>query len=200
MSRLDDSTETRWSRYGSCLHAGGLAVAAALFAVVYVPAIGALRFEQTRITDEIATARRLVDSGEKLRQEHRELTRQQADAQSRAEQLLARIPDAPRETEFLAHLARLARTAPLSIRDFRPVATQAHDRFSEVQVELSAQGSYQGICRFLAGLETLPRLCDVTRLNINSERSADGTYPLELTLAIYFTPRAAEGHAGGRHE
>jgi Tfp pilus assembly protein PilO len=198
MSQKRDSAALAISRYGDWLHACGLAVAGALFCAVYVPAIGALRSEQARIEDDISSARRLLDSAEDLRREHRDLSSQEGQAEARTEQLLARIPHAPQESEFLAHVARLAQDAPLSLKDFRPSESKSHDRFSEMEIQLSAEGSYTGICRFLTGLENLPRLCSISRLSIDSERGSNGNYPVELTLMIYFTPpEAAAGQTGG---
>ena len=191
MSRPLDATDLRLARYGRCLHVAGLVIAVVLFAVVYVPALGALWHTETRITGQIDAATRLLDSADALREEHGKLLERQAETQIRTAQLMARIPDAPQESEFLAHIARLAQQSSLSIRNFRPVATRARDRDSEVEVHLSAEGRYEGLCRFLAGLETLPRLCSVTRLSVVNEKPASGTLPVEITFVIYFAPRTA---------
>jgi Tfp pilus assembly protein PilO len=188
MSLLDPDPDARLSRLGHGLHVAGLGIAAALFAAVYIPAIGALDSEQARIATEIDVASRLATSAEALREEHRTLQEQQAASLTRMSQLLGRIPDAPQESEFLAHIARLAREAPLSIGSFRPIATRTYDRYSEVEVELSVAGRWDGLCQFLAGLETLPRLCRVSRLSIASESSVDGMYPADFTFVIYFAP------------
>ena len=188
MNLLDSDPDTRLSRLGHGLHVAGLGIAAALFAAVYVPAIGALHSEQARIATEIDVASRLLASAEKLREEHRALREQQAASLVRTSQLLGRIPDAPQESEFLAHIARLAREAPLSIGRFRPTATRTYDRYSEVEVELSVAGRWDGLCQFLAGLETLPRLCRLSRFSVASESSADGVYPVDFTFVIYFAP------------
>lgn len=197
MIGLGNDPETRLSRFGQGLHAAGLAVSVALFSAVYVPAVGALHSEQTRISDKIDAAARLAGSADTLHDEHRDLVQRQAETQARTAQLLGRIPDSPQESEFLAHIARLARTASLSIRSFRPIATQTHERYSEIEVQLSAAGTWPGLCRFLAGLETLPRLCRVTRLSIASEKSVGGIYPAEFTFAIYFAPGRQEPSAAG---
>ena len=188
MSLLAPDPDARLSRLGHGLHLAGLGIAAALFAAVYVPTIGALDSEQARIATEIEAASRLAASAESLREEHRTLQEQQAASLARTSQLLDRIPDAPQESEFLAHIARLAREAPMSIGSFRPMATRTYDRYSEVEVELSVAGRWEGLCHFLAGLETLPRLCRVSRLSIGSESSSEGVYPADFTFVIYFAP------------
>ncbi|HUG89647.1 MAG TPA: type 4a pilus biogenesis protein PilO [Planctomycetaceae bacterium] len=209
MSRLDDASDARLSRAGGWLHAAGLAVAAALFAAVYIPAIGALHSQQAGIAAQTDAATQLLDSAEALRREHADLVARQAEVQTRTGQLLSRIPETPQESEFLAHIARLAHQSPLAVRNFRPVATTDYDHYSEIEVHLTAVASYEGLCRFLAGLESLPRLCTVKRFSIVSEPAAQvvvtpaasgalaATWPVEITLTIYFTP--PPGSAEGRH-
>ena len=104
-----------------------------------------------------------------------------------------RIPDSPRQADFLAQLAGAAEASEIEIVDFRPdTAVETKDHF-ELTIRVSAAGKYEAICRFLNRLESLPRLCDVVGMEIDAQDLAGEIYPFNLTLQVFYssTQRAA---------
>lgn len=123
----------------------------------------------------------------------------------RLDQLTAMIPHTPDESRFLAELAELAGQTGLVIRNFRPgpaedagspgseatanTNTQGDDSaLQRIRVNLSGAGSYDGICRFLDGLQALPRLTHVSRLDVVPQVGSE-LYPVELELSIFFAAK-----------
>lgn len=103
-------------------------------------------------------------------------------------ELIARIPDAPQESEFLAQLSGLARETGMEIREYHPESTFATDTHVELEIALRADGSYGSLCRFLDGVEALPRLCRVTQLDVSTSDEPSESYPVNMKLRLFFTP------------
>ena len=61
--------------------------------------------------------------------------------------------------------------------------------YQELEIRLSAEGTYPSLCRFLVGLEELPRLCNVRSMNVyGTGTSTEGRYPIDLTVVVFFAP------------
>lgn len=105
---------------------------------------------------------------DKVRAEHARLAKELAVARGQAATLQARIPDEPREAEFLAQASRLADQVGLQIQDYRPSAISSQQSYSTVRVDLTCRGGYASICSFLDQLSKLPRHSTVTHLRIDA--------------------------------
>ncbi|MCP4787262.1 MAG: type 4a pilus biogenesis protein PilO [Fuerstiella sp.] len=104
---------------------------------------------------------------------------------NRLDKVTALIPHNPEESLFLAQLSMLADDSTLTIQNFRPGRPEENDRVQRIRVQLTGEGSYEGICKFLDGLRSLPRLTHVSKLQIDPI-TVSGTYPLDMELSIFF--------------
>ncbi|MFN0195858.1 MAG: type 4a pilus biogenesis protein PilO [Planctomycetaceae bacterium] len=100
--------------------------------------------------------------------------------------LLSRIPLEPQESDFLAALTELAGKSQLNVEFFSPGVTHSREKFQEMDVELQATGNYSSICQFLNGLNTMPRICNISKLEINSLAQIPGHYTVQISLRILF--------------
>lgn len=116
----------------------------------------------------------------------------------RLEELKAQIPNGPEESRFLAQLSKLAEEAELGIRNFRPGPAEDSNDVKRIRVKLSGVGSYECLCRFLDGLQSLPRLTHVTTLKIDPADS-DGQYPVDMELSIFFAGNRAKTTKAARN-
>ena len=181
-----NSTQKRLTPLGWLLHACGLLLAAAIFAIALI-AYRSLDRDCDRLARQVSATSRFLNTGDEIHFDHRNLNQRLSEMEGRLTDLMTRIPAARNESDFLAQLAELAHQCKLKIQNYRPGVVFEKEKYSEMAIRLSAEGSYQSCCRFLAGLESLPRLCRITHLNISASDNAE-IYPIELTLRIYFAP------------
>ena len=179
--------KTRYRLTGKALHLGGGAISSLMLATAWVfiihPILG--RVEAVAETSEALT--RLEEQGQSLTATNGRLVTELGEAQQVTDAVLARIPEGPREADFLAQLSRLAQTSGLEIVDYRPRVLRTDQRFAWMEIQLLAEGSYPGICKMLAGLHETPRLNNVSDLQIVANKS-DGRHAVTMTVRIYFEP------------
>lgn len=102
----------------------------------------------------------------------------------------AKSPTAPEEMRFLQQLSELAHANKVTFSDFRPGGVVNHPDFKQIELSLRGQGPYAGLCRWLAGLQDLPRMVHVSHLTIvaPSTNNGDCTVDLQLHLVFGLTP------------
>lgn len=170
------------------LHAGGslLALALALGGWYGVDQLVNSRIQH--LNRRTANAAGFLNTKPKIEAENSKLQHDVAENSARFSELLARIPSEVRESDFLAQVSELARRCELQIRDYRPGSVANRTRHHELDIAVSAEGTYAAFCRFLDGVHTLPRLSRVTSLQIVAPPAPDSNiYPVDMTLRIYFS-------------
>lgn len=126
----------------------------------------------------------LLASEERLRQEHSRLGEELTAAREQAALLKDRIPDEPRETEFLAQVSQLAGESGVTIQDYRPGPVTPKGAYSTMRVNLACAGGHQGICGLVHGLRQLPRHSTMVRMEIDSREPTEH-YGLNMCLGLY---------------
>lgn len=179
------------------LHACGLGVSLAVMYATWVFAIEPIRQQQAGLLQRIEIEQRILNEEDAIRARHSGLELQLANSQATFERALSRIPETPRESEFLAQITHLARTCRLKIQRYHPREPVNEGTHTALEVQLDASADYEGICTFLDGLRTLDRLCRVTRLRIQAVETETQQLPIEMTLRIYYAPleKATTGEA-----
>lgn len=132
--------------------------------------------------------RSLVAQATPLKKRLSELSAEFAAVEDRIDQLNQRIPDEPRTAEFLAHVTQLARDSEVEIRSFQPARAEHHEQYSSVAVQLTAIARYDALCRFLGGLETLPRLSHIRTFELSGMEQDRRRLQLDMEARIFFTP------------
>lgn len=140
------------------------------------------RLDQSRQADLV---REKLAAGPALKALHTEQERELADLLARVEEVNKRVPEEPREGEFLAALSHLAETHQVSIDDFRRGKSTDTETHSVVTVSIRARGSHTGMCSLLDAIANLPRLAELTHLEVKSQPTS-GRYPAQLTYALYY--------------
>jgi len=187
LQRLD------WSICVACL-----LLVAGLALIAHLTVYRGLDHESRRVHNQIRAGRLFFGTAEEVDGRNAELNSHLASLESHLTELEARIPETAGESDFLAQLARLASRTEVQIRDYRPGAVVDRGSYNDIEISFSANGRYESICRFLAGLESLERLCKVTGLDVAALDDPNQSYPFEVTLSIYFYPptRGAGNHHG----
>lgn len=184
---LDRSRKNQLAMLSWLLHAAGLGVTVAILFVAIALVIRPIGDESRRVAEKIQATTDYVQRNPELTARHEHLKRTLADRRNRRAELMARIPDSARESEFLTQLAQLARSTGMAISRYNPGESVEEGSHASLGIELKAQASYASICSFLAGLEHLPRLCRVTELSIAAAAPDDEQYQVGMTLQVFFT-------------
>ena len=176
------------ARAGWLLHAVGFSLTACgLFAswfFIYEPSQAELSMHDQRT----AVQSDFLDREKQIRSDNEALQQELAETERLLVNLLARIPESPEEADFLAQLARIAKESKFEIRDYKPGKVVEKDSYKEMEIQLSAEADYPGICRFFDKLDTLPRLHRISNLTIEATGGAGEFQPVHITLKIYFEP------------
>lgn len=183
MHQID--SDRKLNRLGRWLHVLGLLVVLAIAAgaefLLYRP-IAAKASVCARRADKLQA---LLHNQGQVRAEHTRLGKDLAEARKQAAALEDRIPNEPREAEFLAQLSRLASEVELQIEDYRPNTIVRKPDYSVLQVDLICEGGYASICNFLDRISRLPRHSTVVSLQIDSA-GGGRKYPAKISLQLYF--------------
>ena len=175
-----------WRSLSWGLHGAGCAVAGAL--VLAGSFLYAFQVhEQDRVQREYLRAENCLKNADATQRTYQALRQRQQREQARIEQLLRRVPVGPAESEFLALLADLSKQCDFSVRSFRPGGISSSGTFSQMEISLACDGTYESLCRFLDGLESLPRLCRVAGVSISAASEAGDRCTVELQLQLLFS-------------
>lgn len=129
--------------------------------------------------------REKLAQGPTLKLRHAEQELELADLLARVEQVNRRVPEESREGEFLSTISQLAETHQITIEDFRRGKSTETPTHSVVTVTITARGPHAGLCRLLDAIAKLPRLAELTQLQLKSQTGPEG-YPVQLTYALYY--------------
>ncbi|MBN2289414.1 MAG: type 4a pilus biogenesis protein PilO [Candidatus Glassbacteria bacterium] len=107
-----------------------------------------------------------------------------------AEEIERRIPEGRQLTELYAYLSDLAEKSKL--QNFNRQLVEGSDQESEedgikrssVDLELTFQGEYKSVMRFLAGLHSLERLVEVQKLDVSRRPPLVG---VKIILRSYYS-------------
>lgn len=154
---------------------------AAFLVAVYRPLMAAKRQTQNRM----AELERLLGTSGEARSEHHSLSVTLEELEERSQSVRQRVPQRPEEAEFLRGLSSLAEQSELTIKDYRRQGVENRPTHAELVLNVSAQGRYESICRFIHGLESMPRIATIRRLLIDAKNDT-GVYAIDFTLVLYF--------------
>ena len=106
------------------------------------------------------------------------------------------IPDADDVDEMLSELDQIGVRNKLNVKSIRTMKQVDVGGYSELPLSLNIQGDFAGIYRFIADVESLPRITRVSELELKRDlvkhgRNTDesqkaGMIEMKLTLVIYF--------------
>jgi len=178
------------------LHGLGVAVMLAIALVAGIVVYGPIDRHTAEATQRADRLGQLLKNEARDRAAYEQTAKELATARQQAETLNSRIPDEPREADFLAQVSKLAGEVGLQIRDYRPGSITKKESHSVMRVNLICEGDYASICNFLDQLSELPRHSTVVRLQVKTEGERK-EYSVDVSLELYF---AAHGRteADGR--
>lgn len=185
---------------GWLLHGLGLLVTMLAAGVFYVFGYQPLDGESASLQAQALMLDGLLNQATTIYAENSRLKTQVNEFERKAIAVLSRVPEEPREADFLAQVSELAQQTGLDILDYRPGILRPQTTYTEMEVKLVSKGTYASLCGFLEQIDRLPRLCRLMNLSIDAKAS-DGKYAMEMTLVIFFTTgsKAPSNEAGNNH-
>lgn len=188
---LPNNPDDQLATLGWLLHAGGCAVSIVILAALFVGVFRPLVSEGQNVQLAIESAKMYLTAEAAIAARHADATAALAEEQRLEADRATRIPAAARESELLAQLTELSRASAMEIVSYQPAGSARHGTIHALSVDLKGSGTYEGVCRFLAGLESLPRLCHLTRLSVVVPPQSDALLELDVTLQVYYGSAAA---------
>ncbi len=101
------------------------------------------------------------------------------------------LPDSPNEAAYLSQLSVLASHCDVTMSDFRPGSVLTQPQFKEIELRLRCSGTYANLCRWFAGLKSLPRIARISHVNIAAPAGPELTCAVDLQLNLVFAVQAS---------
>lgn len=161
------------------IHAAGIAAVVAFAGGIW-KANALLSVQEMCLRDELQSVTDLTQRDREIRAQHERLEKEIQLLHETAQKRAAKGSVAPNDASVLADLSKLANNVQLSIKSYSPGQASANS----FQAQISATGSYAGICRFLNELSATSFLCQVTQCSLAAPQEGDGICALELTLRV----------------
>lgn len=196
MLYVHDNATRRFGRFVHCVGAlltFGSAVSA--YFAFYAPRMNAA--EQAYET--IAELEQSLQKASSIEREHTRLSGRVREVEDHLQAIHERVPKEARDSEFLSELTRLAEDAGIVITDLSTSSPQKKAVYSQMEISVTCQASYESLCRFIHRLGQLPRLTKIIGFNVRHDRSREGVYPVTITVAIFFHVHGASHQESG-HE
>ena len=169
-----------WALHGAgCLAA--FAVVGAYYGFVTLPLNGEMEQDALRVVQLEALNARAPEVRRTYRLKQAELRSLE---ESVADTLL-RLPAKLDEQEFLEQVKLVAQASDIEVVGSQIGLAEQLESYSKAEVTFQCHGSFASICRFLDGISHLPRLTEVARLQIETDKNVE-RYPVQVTFALYF--------------
>jgi Tfp pilus assembly protein PilO len=173
----------RWLNRGLHLGAAGVALVILLIGGAVARGLASHTSQLVAMEQEAAAC---IARNDQIRARHRDLTERLQHTTDATRQLSARLTEGPQESRFVAQLADLAESTGLEIAASRPGRVVEYDSFGELELRVSGTASYSGLCRFIDGLNEMPRLCHVIGMEVSSVDPTGDSLHVELQLQLLF--------------
>lgn len=175
--------------------AAGVAALAILGAGWFVA--NSLSSRASDLEQSTAQAVAIADRDAQIREQHADLTTRVKAAQLAVAEAQSRLGDSPQESRFIAQLTDLSEEAGLNVSNVQPGATTVHGSVGILELKMSCDGTYEGLCSFLTALDKLPRICHVSGMNTSSIDSQTGELRIDLQLQLLFALPAPQATKPG---
>lgn len=156
----------------------------------YFVAIRPMDIQTREIRAEISNLRDLIQQASEISQRNQTLTETLAQSKQATTALAQRIPSSPRESDFLSQISHLAAQTHLEIADYHPGIIDVRENHHEMEVKVTTHGEYEALCRFLKEIDSLPRLCRLAQMDVETQPK-ENRLQVDLLFRIYFAPPAS---------
>jgi Tfp pilus assembly protein PilO len=179
------SVENSISTLGWVLHGAGLACVAATLGAYGWFVIRPLVDHEQLCQQRIAQLEHLLDKTPKVRQENRAFRAELASLRHSVEETQRRLPRELGEREFVEEVRQVAARSGIEVGEYQMGLVTELESYSQAELSFQCKGSYASICQFLDEIDHLPRITEISNLQIESADNFH-SYPVQVTFVLYF--------------
>src|SRR5690606_32915480 len=103
-----------------------------------------------------------------------------ADLEQKLKLALRQLPDSKELPVLLTDITSLGKDAGLEFRLFKPMPEVPRDFYAEVPIEIEFSGTYHDIARFFDKVSKLPRIVNVSRMDMEIANTDMGVTVLKV--------------------
>ena len=148
--------------------------------------IACLQSQLGELERDIAQRMSMLENHDQLHSESQRLKGQIASVKQTLQSLHAKLPESPEESQFLSQLSECAMDTGMSLSDFRPGGITERPNSKDIDLRLRGTGSYASVCRWLDGLNKLPRIVRISHVAIAGPTMPGGDCLLDIQLSLVF--------------
>ena len=142
--------------------------------------LGTLQKKQADLSRQIQESKRIADNLPKYRKEYDQLKED-------LDKALTELPNQKEIPSLLTSITSRGKEAGLDFLIFRPKPEVPKDFYSEVPVDISVHGSFFNVANFFVAVSNLPRIVNISNVNISDIKSSGGKTVLKVNcLATTF--------------
>lgn len=149
---------------------------------------------------ELATITARVDKARATARQLPEFRAKVADLQARLESYRPILPEEKDAADLLRRVNTLAVQSNLTIRGFRPQATNMRELHAEWPISLELEGTYHNLGMFLDRVSKFPRIINVGGLDIKAKQQPSPNATIDVTCTattfVLLDAPAAAGKKG----
>lgn len=182
---MRNSQDKQVELLGWALHAAGcltvIAIVGAYFAFVTRP----LNAQMDQCDIRVSQLKLLHERGPQVRAAYSQSQEELQSLKESVEETLLRLPENLEDEEFIAQVKSVALATGVEIVGYQMGSTEQLTSYSKAELTFQCNGSFASICRFLDEVDHLPRLTEVSRLEIETDKNLE-RYPLQVDFVLYF--------------
>lgn len=137
---------------------------------VYTPNQEKIRDKQqqlSQLTSALLHVKETVENLPKVKDELESL-------QEEWERLEVLVPKTEEVTDFIEHISKAERKAGVYIISLEPQGSVAKEMYNENPYRLQLEGNYHSFARFMSALSSLPRIINVSDINLSTNPNSMG--------------------------
>jgi len=155
-----------------------IVLVAVCFQVFYRPVFD----EKKNLTPELAKLKAELSQKRDIVKEKPKYEAELKETRQKLSLALKQLPDKSEIPSLLENISSLGKASGLQFLMFKPNAEVPKAFYAEIPVDLQIQGNYQDILRFFDGIANMPRIVNITDINMASPKKvAAGTMQLVTT-------------------
>lgn len=160
-----------------------IGLGAVYYFVLYQPKMKALKAEQDKLADltkQIQENKKIADNLPKYKRDFEQL-------KTDLDSALTELPNQKEIPSLLTSITSKGKEAGLDFLVFRPKPEEPKDFYSAVPVDITVSGSYYNVANFFVAVGSLPRIVNISNVNVSDLNNAGGRMAMKVTcLATTF--------------
>jgi Tfp pilus assembly protein PilO len=194
MNSVDESRSLKAT--SRTMHGVGACIAMALVAVPWLVIVRPMATAQEEAREQIAVENERQSRSAAIRAHNLELGIRDRELEDRRRGIFERIPESAQEASFLGQITELASRVGFSIRDYRPGTADRKGPYGQLEVTILADGSYEELCRFIHGIDGLPRFCRLISVTAQAPEDSATRLRIDLKVRIFFNESSGPERKG----